>query len=78
MSHDICKYCQGYAYKTNGAGEYICLDRANSGTCDPEQPDTVQQMKEYERDSFDSGKSIREVKRKATRLNKGKRKYGYK
>ena len=77
MSCYLCKYCQGYAFKTDGAGDHICHTRANTGTCDTEQPDTFQQMKEYERDSFDSGKSIREVKRKAKRMNKGKRKYGY-
>ena len=79
MSHDVCKYCGGYAFKTNGAGESICQDHADAGTCDPEQPgQTVGEWKELERDHYDTGKSIRELKRINNRKNKGKRKYGYK
>lgn len=78
MSYDSCKYCTGYAYKTDGNGDFICLDRANTGTCSDNDTPTEAQLKAYERDSFDTGKTVRTVRRADNRKSKGKRKYGYK
>jgi uncharacterized protein YecA (UPF0149 family) len=35
MSYDLCKFCGEMAFKTNGKGESICLNYAESGTCKP-------------------------------------------
>lgn len=33
MSCDLCIYCGGIAYKTNGSGQPICYDFAYTGRC---------------------------------------------
>lgn len=34
MSYDPCKYCGEMAFKTNGNAEFICYNRANTGSCE--------------------------------------------
>lgn len=41
MSADLCKYCHEIAYKTNGKGEWICFNLANTGKCEGNKPITV-------------------------------------
>jgi type I site-specific restriction endonuclease len=78
MSCDQCKYCNDYAFKTNGDGDFICQNRANTGNCEPQEEMTYQRQKELDRAHYDTGQSIRQLKRSEARKTKGKRKYGYK
>lgn len=75
MSTDnVCKYCTGIPFKTNGSGELICKSRADHGYCSHEDPEI---LKEFDRDHYETGKSRRELRRIAKRKGKGKKKYGY-
>jgi len=38
MSYTPCNYCSQPSFKTNGNGELICYNRANTGDCDSIPP----------------------------------------
>lgn len=38
MSYDPCKYCSNIAFKSDGNGDLICYNRANTGDCEIQPP----------------------------------------
>lgn len=44
---DLCNYCNSApAYKTNGEGKSMCIDRAMYGECNPTKSDSSQHVNE--------------------------------